>query len=203
MPRRGTLCSNISAANELAGSQSGSQHRPAPSDVRLRPATVIAGSRHTGRRLATGRPGMACKRSGVRIPYAPPPGQRPVETGSRSSGSKMGSKTRATLVFMGSHAGGAGVAGTTKDRSTRTRPRAAGTARSPSATGRTARLGGGTRSPAVPGPRWPGSSGNSRPSRIPACSLSAATRSSARRTTGWHKAWMAGRPGQRHSTVRY
>src|ERR1700722_842775 len=44
-----------------------------------------------------------------------------------------------------------GVAGATKDRSTRTRPRAAGMARSPSATARTGRPGGGTRSPAVRG----------------------------------------------------
>ena len=47
------------------------------------------------RHLATGWACMACKRSGVRIPEAPP-GQRPVETGSGSSGSKTGSKTRAT-----------------------------------------------------------------------------------------------------------
>src|SRR5690242_25441 len=51
--------SNISAANELAGSHVGSQHLRAPADTRPRPATVIAGSRHTGRCLAMSGDGSA------------------------------------------------------------------------------------------------------------------------------------------------
>jgi hypothetical protein len=49
---------------------------------------------------------MACRRSGVQIPLAPP-GQRLAETGSRSSGSKTGSKPLAILVVVGGHTAGA------------------------------------------------------------------------------------------------
>jgi hypothetical protein len=48
--------SNVSSANDFAGSQVGSQVgsqcRQAPADTRLRPAAVLAGSRHVRRRPA-------------------------------------------------------------------------------------------------------------------------------------------------------
>jgi hypothetical protein len=47
---------------------------------------------------------MACRRSGVQVPLAPP-GQRHGETGSRSSGSKTGSKPLAVLPHLDAVAG--------------------------------------------------------------------------------------------------